>query len=205
MCVYALMHCSPRPLLSMALALLAGATGQSLADEADKLSMLTQRYEAAIERSVTPLRAAYLAELEALKVEYTKAGKLEDAIAVAEELEAVAGRSVDADVAEAERNHWNTSLDLDLRAEADLPALLTSRRWAILTKENAMTVGFREGGRVSGGKDGWTWSVEGLLATIHFRDGNSVLFDFSNRLGGIVLGEVKKTGNSQFLVPLPSP
>jgi hypothetical protein len=49
---------------------------------AEKLSKLSQSYEAASERALAPLRQTYLAELAKLKTEYTKAGDLDSALAV---------------------------------------------------------------------------------------------------------------------------
>ena len=54
--------------------------------EPDKLLKLRTNFEAAVTRSTAPLQKTYLQELEKLKIEYTRAAKLEDALAVAEEI-----------------------------------------------------------------------------------------------------------------------
>lgn len=48
----------------------------------ERLDKLTKSYEAAVERATDPLRKTYLAELEKLRTEFTKAGDLSSALAV---------------------------------------------------------------------------------------------------------------------------
>jgi hypothetical protein len=56
------------------------------ADEPDKLAKLRDSYDAAVQRATAPITKTYVTELEKLKSEFTKAAKLEDALAVSEEL-----------------------------------------------------------------------------------------------------------------------
>ena len=57
-----------------------------LATEPEKLTKLRGSYEAAITKATAPIQKTYTTELEKLKIEFTKAGKLEDALAVDEEI-----------------------------------------------------------------------------------------------------------------------
>lgn len=57
-----------------------------LAAEPEKLIKLRGSYDAAVQKAVAPLQKTYLQELEKMKLDFTRAGKLEDAIAVSEEL-----------------------------------------------------------------------------------------------------------------------
>lgn len=52
----------------------------------EKLSTLKTSYQAAVARATTPLTKTYLSELERLKIEYTKKGDLQAALAVDAEL-----------------------------------------------------------------------------------------------------------------------
>ena len=66
----------------------------SFSDEAKakppaKLERIQDNYHAAVSRAVSPLTKAYLSELQKLKTEFTKAGDLESAIAVDNEIKAV--------------------------------------------------------------------------------------------------------------------
>lgn len=54
--------------------------------EPEKLARLRISYESAITKAITPIQKTYLAELEKLKLEFTKAGNLEAAIAVDAEM-----------------------------------------------------------------------------------------------------------------------
>jgi phenylalanyl-tRNA synthetase alpha subunit len=50
------------------------------------LSTLRATYELAVSRATTPLLKAYISQLEKLKIEYTKAAKLQEALAVDSEI-----------------------------------------------------------------------------------------------------------------------
>lgn len=56
------------------------------AADPEKLNKLRGSYDAAITKATTPIQKTYIAELEKLKIEFTKAGKLEDALAVDQEI-----------------------------------------------------------------------------------------------------------------------
>lgn len=60
-----------------------------LAAEPEKLTKLRSSYESAIAKATAPIQKTYTTELEKLKLEFTKAGKLEDALAVSEELKSL--------------------------------------------------------------------------------------------------------------------
>ncbi|MEQ1860423.1 MAG: hypothetical protein ABMA13_10845 [Chthoniobacteraceae bacterium] len=69
-----------RTLLSL---LLVAHTGfcQEAGPLTEKLKTLTSNYEAAVSRATAPLTKSYIAELERLKLEYTRAGNLQAALA----------------------------------------------------------------------------------------------------------------------------
>ena len=52
------------------------------AQDPTELTRLNKSYEAAVQKAITPLKQTYIQELKKLKDNYTKAAKLEDAIAV---------------------------------------------------------------------------------------------------------------------------
>lgn len=56
------------------------------AAEPEKLLKLRSSYESAVTKATAPIQRTYLQELEKLKVEFTKAGKLEDALAIDTEI-----------------------------------------------------------------------------------------------------------------------
>ncbi len=76
-----------RLLLSLAL------FGTAFSAEPEKLLKLRSGFEGAVTRAVTPIQKTYLQELEKLKTEFTRAGNLEDALAVADEIKKLASES----------------------------------------------------------------------------------------------------------------
>ena len=58
----------------------------------EKLSRLRGSYNTAVDRVVTPLKKTYATELQRLKIEYTKAGNLEAALAVDAEIKNIEGK-----------------------------------------------------------------------------------------------------------------
>lgn len=68
------------------LALIALIVPALSAAEPDKLLKLRSSYDAALSRATAPLQRTYLQELEKLKDEYTRAAKLQEALAVDEEI-----------------------------------------------------------------------------------------------------------------------
>jgi hypothetical protein len=74
----------------LALTLLASSI---VAAEPDKLTKLRDSYEAAMSKATAPIQKTYVAELEKLKIEFTKAGNLEFALAVDAELKTLTGAS----------------------------------------------------------------------------------------------------------------
>lgn len=70
--------------------------------EPDRLTVLRDSWQSARERALRPIDQTYQAELKKLLDEFTRAGRLEDALAVKNELETVAaGEAPPADVAAA--------------------------------------------------------------------------------------------------------
>ena len=61
-------------------------TASILAAEPEKLAKLRGSYESAISKATAPIQKTYVSELEKLKIEFTKAGNLEAALAVDSEL-----------------------------------------------------------------------------------------------------------------------
>ena len=76
-------------MLPRTLALILFATSL-LAAEPDKLTKLRGSYESAMTKATAPIQKTYTTELEKLKIEFTKAGKLEDALAIDGELKRIA-------------------------------------------------------------------------------------------------------------------
>ena len=54
----------------------------TFADEPTELTDLNSNYDKAVERATTPIKKKYIRALKALKLRYTKQGKLSEAIAV---------------------------------------------------------------------------------------------------------------------------
>ena len=69
-----------------ALIITTDATSQETAHDPPDLARLQHNRDRAIERALRPIHETYRRELEKLKVKYTKAGKLEEAVAVQNEL-----------------------------------------------------------------------------------------------------------------------
>lgn len=64
-----------------------------LADEPEKLTKLRGSYESAMSKATAPIQKTYITELEKLKIEFTKSGNLEAALAVDAELKTLAESS----------------------------------------------------------------------------------------------------------------
>ena len=65
----------------------------AIATEPERLTKLRSSYEAAIQRANSPIIKTYISELEKLKIESTKAGRLEDALAIDSEIKKLQGLS----------------------------------------------------------------------------------------------------------------
>ncbi len=76
-------------LLSTFLLLVAGSSRSETPPLPGKLAALRESYHRAMERAAEPIRATYVQELRKLRDEYTKAGQLQPALAVDEELNAL--------------------------------------------------------------------------------------------------------------------
>jgi hypothetical protein len=59
--------------------------------EPERLTKLRTNYESAVVRALTPLQRTYVVELEKLKAEFTRTGKLEDALLVDAEIRKLQG------------------------------------------------------------------------------------------------------------------
>jgi hypothetical protein len=64
-----------------------------LASEPEKLTKLRGSYESAMTKATAPIQKTYTTELEKLKLEFTKSGKLEDALAVDAEIKRLSGEA----------------------------------------------------------------------------------------------------------------
>ncbi|MBK8040028.1 MAG: hypothetical protein IPK22_23285 [Verrucomicrobiaceae bacterium] len=64
-----------------------------LAAEPEKLTKLRGSYESAMTKATAPIQKTYTTELEKLKLEFTKSGKLEDALAVDAEIKRLSGET----------------------------------------------------------------------------------------------------------------
>ena len=128
----------------------------AISAEPDKLLKLRTSYEAAVTRATTPLQKTYLQELEKLKTEYTRAAKLEDALAVADEMKRHEKAS------EASNNLQSQSAPAKSSKKATIE-YLTSYRWYFTSvkdsKANGYLITFKSDGTVDQPKpeDKWTW------------------------------------------------
>lgn len=61
----------------------------SFANPPQEFAALQRNYKAAVDRATKPLQTTYLVELERLKQKYTKDAKLEEALLVSQEIEAI--------------------------------------------------------------------------------------------------------------------
>lgn len=80
-------------LIPTAITLLAAVQLTHAADEPKELARLRESYQQAQERALAPLQAKYVSSLEAMKLRLTKAGKLEEALAVDAEIKAVTAKA----------------------------------------------------------------------------------------------------------------
>ncbi len=160
-----------------------------------ELDRLTEGYEGAVERAVGPLNKTYIEELEKLKDSYTRASRLEDAIKVDTLLKEFRG--------EIEASSKDTNVFEDDEALEDF---LVENTWSQMRSDGSSAGGisFGRDGDVfgSGTKPGWTWEVKDLQLKITFKDGNSVLYDFSKGVPSSILGEKKSDGSKAFIAPI---
>lgn len=63
------------------------------ANPPQEFAALQRNYRAAVDRATKPLQNTYLAELERLKQKYTRESKLEEALFISQEIEAIKGAS----------------------------------------------------------------------------------------------------------------
>lgn len=127
----------------------------ALADEPDKLTRLRANFDSAVQRATVPLKKTYMQELEKLKIEYTRAAKLEEAMAVAEELKKL--QSVATDVS-TESNPEKPKLTKRQQEEM-IVTYLTELSWKY---PGGHTVTFYENGKVtmSDGSADWSFTVK---------------------------------------------
>ena len=124
--------------------------------EPDKLLKLRTSYEAAVTRATTPLQKTYLQELDKLKTEYTRAAKLEEALAVADEMKRLEKESEDS------KNLQPQGASAKSSKKANIEYLM-SYRWYFTSvkdsKENGYLITFKSDGIVDQPKpeDKWTW------------------------------------------------
>ena len=76
-----------KPLLLSALVLSLSFVGSSAQEPAPELSKLKSSYEGAVQRATLPITETYVKELTKLKDSYTRAAKLQEALAVEKELQ----------------------------------------------------------------------------------------------------------------------
>lgn len=131
--------------------LLAATTGRS---EPERLTQLRGSYEAAVERALSPLQQVYVEQLQKLKTELTREGKLDDALAVEAELKALVGPTSNTERAALAQN-------------------LTAAPWSsdggdVITLKKEGTGSWKAGDRVSE----CTWEIivqdDKLLAVIYY-------------------------------------
>ena len=158
----------------------------SPADEPpEKLDALTRQYELAVKRATEPLKRNYIEHLKQLKTEYTKAGRLEDALAVQSVL------STQGEIAEPERQ---------------LDEILQTRKWRYTTGRSASVIQFQKDGMASfsGATNALCkYSIrKNKVLTIHYPDGNSCDFDFGDLSKLSVTGRTKRGNQARSIAPI---
>jgi len=156
-----------------AIALSAPPAANDSAKLPEEANRLKQNFRQAAERAVQPLRERYIADLKRLLDQTTRAGKLEDALAIKNEIEAVsAGTGAAADtVAEFERQ-------------------LMGVKW---TWNGAFTFEFQPDGKSSG--RGLTWkTVRPYTIEYKFPDSNHGTIVFERNISRAAIDEITSSG-----------
>lgn len=132
------------------------------ADDTAELQKLKTSYTAASERALAPIKVTYMRELERLKEAYTKAGKLEAAIAVKVELESLSATAT---------NGTNSPASVekdDNPSKRETEKLLTAGTWSFFqlgASEDQKgrfehKVEFKKGGKAAReGKNDTKWEI----------------------------------------------
>jgi hypothetical protein len=146
-----------------------------------ELSNLNTQYDRAVEQALEPLTKKYLDALNELKLKYTKAGRLDDAIAVDEVIKGLTK------VVTPPNN-------------AVLEDILKRNIWTYTAGSHASEIQFLADGAAK--MTGWSndklqWNVtQNRFLTIIYSDGNSCKFDFVDRSHLDVTGTVNDRNKS---------
>jgi hypothetical protein len=128
----------------LTLGLATGAPGQRQKDATpEKLGKLQDAHRAAVNRVVAPITKSYIADLQKLKVEFTRAGDLESALAVDAELRAM--------MADAKVPKSSSAKPNDSAGKKEFQAYLKGTDWAITRVSDGMKWGewhFKDDGTV---------------------------------------------------------
>lgn len=147
-------------MLQRTLLILALTASVSAAAEPEKLLKLRTSYEAAMTKAAAPIQRTYLQELEKLKIEYTKAGKLEDALTVSEELKKLAALASDNSGA-GQTDRKTNEVKLSKKEREALEAAFQGKwEW---TNNGGINVA---NSRIYSGSEAWPYEVKGD-GTIH--------------------------------------
>lgn len=140
------------------LVLFSSSTLSCFAEEPVKLEGLRLSYERAIERATQPIKRTYLEELRSLKEEYTKAGRLDEALLVVKEIE--------------EQTTEVARID-----DGPMKELLTSRQWQINHEQGRTILTFHKDGSIKGKRGNrmmnWKWKIvdhETLYIDINYQN-----------------------------------
>jgi hypothetical protein len=132
-------------------------TAFASAAEPEKLLKLRSSYESAVTKATAPIQRTYLQELEKLKVEFTKAGKLEDALAIDTEIKKLT---------EGQATQSGEASDAKLPStKSGLEKLLSDTTWSVVREQDQKPWGdvtFHSTGKFTGfNKSDMEWKASG--------------------------------------------
>ena len=172
-------------MLSQVLLCFVGTNIIAMAQDApERLSTLRSQHEAALERIAKPIREKYLTELEKLKLEYTKAGNLDAALAVDGALK---------------KNSEVSERQQTTPIIGSLTKILLNHKWVLKVDVGQFALDFKRAGQVSvvgkGRSSNWDWYVvaDRFLVLDHGGDDSS-LYDFGDLSKLSVMGRTHRTG-----------
>ena len=174
-----------------------------LAAEPDKLIKLRGSYESAITKATAPIQKTYITELEKLKIEFTKAGKLEDALSVDGEIKKLAPPSSPS-VERASAPQGNISQT----QKKALEDYLMSKKWGYGEPGRKVyeEATFQKGDKLhlTGNKAPWRWEInkKGLLE-IGIGTGTAASVEITTTTTQILLPKFSPNGEDRALTVQP--
>lgn len=169
----------------------------SISAEPEKLTTLRSGFEAASERALTPIRRTYVAELEKMKMEFTKSGKLEDALAVDAEIKLLGIHDTSS---EKTRPAQSTSLTQEQKKALEEHLMTNAWIYGAPGQAQGQDAKFQRGGELilAETKTPWNWEIarNGLLE-IRPGTGAGVTIEITNTSNEILLPKFSPNGEDR--------